>query len=134
MQNSILCVIDFSASSRKALQWAIADARKSHAHVTVLYPYRLKGPQNGETVMDMRKKIEAEAQLSFGQLEKDLLSSAQVSYDFKSEVGFLADRVEEHSKNHHVNFLVLDKELRTNHRESFDDLVENTTVPVVIVP
>lgn len=133
MQDSILCVIDFSASSRKALQWAISNACNTRSHLTVLYPYRLKKPQNGESVMDMRKKIEEEARTSFGQLEKDLLQDTPISYEFKTEVGFLANRVEEHSKNHPLNFLVVNKGLRTTHKESFDDLVENTQVPVVII-
>lgn len=134
MKDTILCVIDFSDSARKTLQWAISSAFKSRAHLTILYPYRLKKIQNGESVIEMRKKIEQEAQLRFKKLENDLLPDGQISYEFKSEVGFLADRVEEHSKHHRVNFLVVNRELRTSHRESFDDLVENTRIPVVIIP
>ena len=133
-QETILCVIDFSDSSRKTLQWAIDRACKSRSHLTVLYPYRLKRLQNGESAREMRKKIEDEARSSFDLLENDLLTKVQISYDFKTEVGFLANRVEEHSKNHTVCFLVVNRDLRTSQRESFDDLVENIQIPVVILP
>lgn len=134
MSASILCVIDFSASSRKALQWAVSNARTHKSHLTVLYPYRLTRAQYGESAIAMRKKIEDEAQKNFGILEQDLLLDKKISYDFKTEVGFIADRVEEFTKNHPINFLVIDKNIRATNKESFDDLVENMQVPLVIIP
>jgi hypothetical protein len=82
----------------------------------------------------MRRKIEDEANQNFKILETDLLLNKQISYDFKTEVGFIADRVEEHSKNHPINFLVVNKNVRMNNKESFDDLMENMQVPLVIIP
>jgi nucleotide-binding universal stress UspA family protein len=134
MAASILCVIDFSASSRKALEWAVANARTHKSHLTVLYPYRLTRAQYGESAIAMRKKIEDEAQKNFGILEQDLLLDKKISYDFKTEVGFIADRVEEYTKNNPINFLVIDKNIRATNKESFDDLVENMQVPLVIIP
>lgn len=134
MSASILCVIDFSASSRKALQWAVANAGTHKSHLTVLYSYRLTRAQYGESAIAMRKKIEDEAQKNFGILEQDLLLDKKISYDFKTEVGFIADRVEEYAKNHAINFLVIDKNIRATNKESFDDLVENMQVPLVIIP
>jgi hypothetical protein len=134
MQNSVLCVIDLSASSRKALQWAIEDARRINAHLTVLYPYRLSRQQNGENVVQLRKKIEEQALMAFAELERDLLKGSKISYDFRTEVGFLSDRVEEHSRSHPLNVLVVNKGLRTAQTESFDELVESMDVPVVIIP
>ncbi len=134
MEGTILCVIDFSDSSRKTLQWAIDNACRMKSRLTVLYPYRLKKLQNGESAFEMRKKIEDEAHLKFHELENELLSHVQIPYEFKTEVGFLANRVEAHSKSHGVNFLVVNRDLKTSQRESFDDLVEHTQIPVVIIP
>lgn len=134
MEGSILCVIDFSESARKTLQWAIDNACKTKSRLTVLYPYRLKKLQNGESAFEMRKKIEDDAQSRFHELEKELLAGAQIPYEFKTEVGFLANRVEAHSKSQSVNFLVVNRDLKTSHKESFDDLVEHTQIPVVIIP
>jgi len=134
MSLSILCVIDFSESSKKALEWAVENARTYQSHLTVLYPYRLNHLKNGENIMALRRKIEDEANQNFKILENDLLLNKHISYDFKTEVGFVADRVEEHSKNHPINFLVIDKSIRTSNKESFDDLMENMQVPLVIIP
>lgn len=134
MEGGILCVIDFSESARKTLKWAIDNACKTKARITVLYPYRLKQLKNGESAFEMRKKIEDEARTRFHELENELLAGAQIPYEFKPEVGFLANRVEAHSKNQSVNFLVVNRDLKTSHKESFDDLVENTQIPVVIIP
>lgn len=134
MSLSILCVIDFSESSKKALQWAVQNASTDKSHLTILYPYRLIHVPYGESAMALRKKIEEEANRNFQILEKDLLLNKHISYDFKTEVGFIADRVEEHTKNQPINFLVIDKNIRTNNKESFDDLMENMHVPMVIIP
>ena len=133
MQNSILCAIDFLASSRETLQWAIANAGQTNSSLIILHAYRLNRPENGESVLDMRKKIEENAHLNFEELEKDLLMGRNIPYEFKTEVGFLAARVQEYSRNHPIQFLVISKAM-TNHKESFDDLVENMQVPVVIIP
>ena len=134
MSRSILCVIDFSESSKKSLEWAAENARAYQSHLTVLYPYRLNHARNGENISALRRKIEDEANQNFKILEKDLLLNKHISYDFKTEVGFVSDRVEEHSKHHPINFLVIDKNIRKSNKESFDDLMENMQVPLVIIP
>lgn len=134
MSNSILCVIDFSNSSRKALEWAVMSATSNQSHLTILFPYRLTRLPFGESAVAMKRKIEEEANKNFGVLETEFLKGSKVSYDFKTEVGFLSDRVEEHAKRNPLSFVVIDKNVRSINRESFDDLVEHANVPVVIVP
>jgi hypothetical protein len=126
-------VIDFSESSKNALQWAVNNTH-SGAHLTILYPYRLIHVPYGESPMALRRKIEDEANRNFQILERDFLMNKNISYDFKTEVGFLADRVEEHNKKQPINFLVIDKNIRINNKESFDELMETTPVPMVIIP
>lgn len=134
MTTSILCVIDFSDSSKKALQWAVGKACSMNIHLTILHPFRLIPLRNGESVLSMKKKIEDDALKNFQSLEKDLLIGKGISYDFKSEVGFVADRVGDHAKNHPTNFMVIDKNMSRINKESFEALVENMHVPLVIVP
>ena len=133
MADSILCVIDFSESSRKALQWAVANAVTHQSHITILHPYRLTRGQYGESPVDLRKKIEADAKRNFGILEEDLLRNKSISYDFRSEVGFIADRVENHTRNHPVSCMVVDKSMRAENKESFDQLVDSAKIPLVII-
>jgi nucleotide-binding universal stress UspA family protein len=132
MITEILCTTDFSDSSNVALKWSINLARKLGAHLTILYTYRLF-KQNGEAVM-MKRIIEQEAAKNFGALENELLSESGIEYDFKTEVGFVADRIGAHAKKKNISFLVMAKTMSMANREVFDDLVAQLRVPLVIVP
>jgi nucleotide-binding universal stress UspA family protein len=133
MDNTILCTIDFSDSSRDVLKYAVNLSKQYNSHITVLYTYRLLNSLNGE-VIDIRKKIEEQAKQNFSILEKEVLAGSGVSYDFKIEVGFVSNRVREYAKTNGVSFLVMGKKMNGSSRESFDELAENIHVPLVIVP
>lgn len=131
--SSILCTIDFSKSSYLALQWAVQLARQLNAHVTILYTYRLIQYRAGEA-LQLKREIEASASNQFALLEKELLEGTGVSYDFKVEIGFIADRVEDYAKKNTLNFLITNKSLHNGGRESFDELIEHIQVPLLVVP
>jgi hypothetical protein len=133
MLETILCTTNFSDSSRHALQWAITEARQQHAHITILFTYRLIKPKNGE-IIQIKKKMEKEAMLKFSKLEKEILLNKNISYDFRMEVGFINDRVELFIKKTPIKFLVMDKETSAINKESFEALVAYIKVPLVIVP
>jgi hypothetical protein len=133
MAKSILCTIDFSEGSRQALSWAVGIALELNMHLTILYTYRLIQSPNGN-VVQLKKQLEEDAARNFTQLEKDLLLGRQLSYDFRTEVGFMADRVENHTRQHAISFLVMDKNMSSSSKESFDELFEHIHVPLVIVP
>ena len=101
--------------------------------MTVLYPYRLTRLPINESALMLRKKIEDEAVKNFEVLENKLLKRCNVSYDFRTEVGFLSDRVKEYVKEQPINFGVIARNMKSTNKESFDDLMETTDVPVVIV-
>lgn len=82
----------------------------------------------------MKKKIEEEALQHFADLEQDILEGQNISYDFRMEVGFVTDRVEYLIQKTPINFLVMDKEMSSKNKESFEELVENIRIPLVIVP
>jgi len=129
----ILCTIDFSDSSIQALRWAIMTAQQQKAHLTILYVYRLTKPEKGE-VIEMKKKIEVEAARNIAILEKELMQGQGITYDFRTEVGFVADRIEDYAKKNTVSCLVMDKAMSTGNKETFGDLIEHIKVPLVIVP
>lgn len=129
----ILCTIDFSKSSRDAVQWSVQLARQLNAHVTILYTYRLIQYRSGEA-LQLKRDIETSATQQFELLEKELLAGQGISYDFKVEIGFIADRVEDYAKKNSLNFLVTNKNIHNNGRESFDDLIEHLQVPMLVVP
>lgn len=132
MTNAILYATDFSDSSNEALEWAIRLAKEQNSHLTILYTYRLL-KQNGE-VLFIKKKMEDEGLRNFKALEKEFLEGTGISYDFKTEVGFVDDRIEEHTKKNKVGFLVIGKNMSIRNKESFDHLMENLQAPLVIVP
>ena len=132
MTNEVLCAIDFSDSSKEALKWSIRFAQKLNSHLTILYTYRIF-KHNGEAII-MKRKIEEEAIKNFSALEKEVLIGEGISYDFKTEIGFIADRVEDHVKKNNVSFLVISKNMTTQSKETLDELVAHLRAPLVIVP
>jgi hypothetical protein len=132
MTSGILCTTDFSIASRDALKWSIDLAQKLDCHLTVLHTFRLY-KHNGEAVL-LKKEMEKNAMENFKSLENELLATSGIAYDFKTEIGFMADRVEDHAKKNVVNFLVIGKNMTVQNREAFDELVEQLHVPLVIIP
>lgn len=130
---TILCTIDFSKSTRHSLEWAVSMTRHLRAHLSILYTYRLIQPRSGE-IFNQKKIIEEEAKQKFEALEKEYLLDKGISYDFKIEIGFVSDRIEDHAKKNAVNFVVMDKNVRTNSNESFDELMEHIHVPMLLIP
>ena len=130
--NTILCPVDFSGNSKKILHWAIVMAQQLRAHVTVLYAYRLTAVTNVEA-LQLKRKMEEDAQQRFVQLERELFSHVAVSYDFKTEIGFVNDRIEDHTRKNNLSMLVIDKHISHN-KENFDNLLSRIHVPVILIP
>ena len=133
MTKEILCATDFSDSSKDALKWSIRLAKQLNSHLTILYTYRLF-KQQGEVVIDMKKKIVEEAAKLFVAWEQEMLAGKGITYDFKSEVGFIADRVEEYAKKNSIGFFVMAKGMTVCNKETVDELLRNLQMPFVIVP
>ena len=133
MAKSILCAIDFSESSLHALKWAAELSAKFNAHLTVLYPYRLLQTTK-EEVMELKNKNMELAVCKFSALENDYLNGKVTSFDFTAEVGFVADRVEEHLRKNSVLMLVIGKNMNAYSQENLEEMIDQMKVPVVVVP
>lgn len=132
-ESLILCAVDFSESSNRSLQWAVQMAQLLQAHLTILHTFRLIHPK-GIEAMVMKRKKEEDAITNFTSLEKRMLEGKAVSYDFKTEVGFITDRIEDYSRKNSIHFLVLGNHLVETNKETFDELVKNIEIPLVIIP
>jgi hypothetical protein len=133
LDKGILCTIDFSESSKEALQWAVTMAKELNVHLTILYAYRLVSGTKNDGV-ELKNQIERDAQENFLQIEREILKGSGVSYDFKTEVGFVSNRVKDHVKRNGLSFWVIGNHMNSANRESFDELASNIQVPLVIVP
>lgn len=132
MTKGILCALDFTDDSKKILGWAVELAQKLGRPLTVLHTYRLRNGNGG--ALEMKRKIEAEALSHFSILENDILKGTPISYDFKSEVGFVSDRVKDHTQKDEVELLVIGKNGYASDSDSLQDLIKSTSAPLVIVP
>ena len=108
-------------------------AKQMRAHLSVLHAYRLIQTRSGE-IVEQKKILEREAYKKFEMLEKECLSGQGISYDFKIEVGFVSDRIEDRAKKNLLDFIVMDKNLKTNSNESFEELMEHIHVPILVIP
>jgi hypothetical protein len=133
MSKTILCAIDFSEDSKETLRWAATMAMSLQAHLTVLYVYRLIKADDGG-VVQLKRKLEESAHRKFEILEKEILSSTSLSYDFVMEVGFVYDRIENHTKKQSILLLVTDKSLIAANQEKLEDIVNQIQVPLAIIP
>lgn len=131
MADSILCAIDFSDASLRALQWAIDQAKLNQYHLHILYTYRLQAVAQ-ESAFQVKQKMVDTANKKFAEVEKERLNKKNINYDFRTEVGFLEDRLVDRIAKNSVKSVVLPKALCKGN-DSLNEVLENVGVPVVMV-
>ena len=132
-QPSVLCLVDFSGSSEEALRTSIQYAVKNAARLIILYPYRLTTSVKNENLVKLKRDIEQEALRNFEKIS-NLLDGTNVEYEFRSEVGFLTDRIQEQLRRNNIKIIIINKELAVQSNEALNDLIPNLTVPLIAVP
>jgi nucleotide-binding universal stress UspA family protein len=132
--SSILSIIDFSESSKEVLQWAVGMAEKLNVHLTILHPYRLNQVDKKEDMVGVKKKLELDASKNFEHLAHGLLKNQKVSFDFRAEVGFIQDRIEDYARRNNILFLVIGGNLANGNKEILEEIIEESEAPLVVVP
>ena len=130
---AILCLVDLSDASQSALRWATSMARTLNAHLTILYTYRFLQPVKTEVLL-LKKQSEGAALKKFLEWESEILADKHVNYDFRSEVGFVADRVEDYVSKNPVILLAIHKPIVHDNKETVQQLIDQLKVPMVIIP
>jgi Universal stress protein family len=133
MAKSILCAIDFSESSRNALKWAADLSSLYHYHLTILYPYRLF-QEKKEDVTLLKIRNEELASKKFDIVQQECLSGKNISFDFRAEVGFVADRIEDHLRRNSIVMLVISKNMNAYIQENLAEMIDQIEVPVLVLP
>lgn len=141
MKKSILCPIDFSESSIRALQYAINLAKKDRSGITVLYSFRLIQSPGDEGVVTFKKKMENDARERFTSLEKFFENDRRIDHQFIVEVGFFPDSIAGQVRKNSVSKIVIDKEMYplineslNDHRQPVESLLNALNIPVIVVP
>jgi len=132
--SSILCVIDFTEASKGALERAVDIAQETKSALTILYPYRLNQPRNVVDIAQWKKSIDADATNNFNKMTESLFKESGVLWEFKPEVGFIADRVEAYTKKYKVGLVVMSTELSRANNEVFLEMLGKLNCPLLIVP
>ena len=134
---SILCALDFSETSYAVMKKALELAAQRKSSLTFLFSYRLVEPL-GLALADYRKSMEAKARQDFDAMVKRLKINSSVRYEFRSEIGFLSDRIEAFIKNNDVELVVLGQDMVRSineHKGSSLELhIQSEKIPLVIVP
>lgn len=130
--SSILCVVDFSESSKRSIAWSVQMALLLNLHITLLHTFRLL-QYNKEDVFLMKRKKESESLSRFVALEKTLLTDKRISYDFKTEVGLITDRINHFIVKNVTSLIVINKTIIEENRETFEELLSSVLLPIVII-
>ena len=133
MTKNILCTTDFSEASKNALRWAIDFSKADGCELTILYAYRLQKNIPEELGL-WKRKMEEDASRKFAAFEDEWLKGKGIKYQFKIEVGFVADRIEDHAKKNQLSFLIVDRDTCMKSKDTLDDLLGHLNVPLIIIP
>lgn len=133
-KGAVLSIIDFTEPSMESLKWASQTASKLQSHLTILYPYRLTELSRFEDVSSVKKNLDKQALKSFHAMAEPIVRDNGVSYDFRSEVGFVSDRVYSYSSKNEIMMIVLSRKVAQNSPDVLSDLLAVIPVPLVIVP
>ncbi len=131
---SILSIIDFSESSKDALKWAIGMAEKLDVHLTILHPYRLNQVEKKEDMIGVKKKLDYAATKNFEEISLGILNKLKVPFDFRPEVGFIPDRVQDYARRNNILFVVIGAKLAIENKEIIEEVLKETEAPLVVVP
>jgi hypothetical protein len=121
-------------STKEVLKWSINMAEKLNVHLTILHPYRLNQLEKKEDMVGVKKKIDSEAAKNFEQISVGLFNKQTVSFDFRPEVGFIQDRVQDYTRKNKILFLVIGTKVAIENKEILEELVKETEVPLVLIP
>lgn len=136
----ILCVIDFSESSKKVLELAARFAVACKSHLTVLFPYRLIDHHHQGSLASLKQTLESEAREKFNTLRKTLPDESILSCEFQPEIGFISDRINAHVDRNKecIDMVIVGQEQTASSNDSkgfnLQNLLTNSRIPFVIVP
>ena len=116
---------------------ALEMAHQYKTKVIGLFAYRLVQPASG-TVSDYRKSVEKQARDEFQQMIQQMHFNGSVNYEFRSEIGFLTDRIDDYLQKSEVGMLIMSQDMADSINEhkglTLQHFLHSLKVPLLIVP
>jgi nucleotide-binding universal stress UspA family protein len=138
MTKSILCAVDLTDDSGGVVEVAAEMAANLNEHLTILFSYRLNQLIGDGDVFLSKKEVEEKAVREFKSFEKKFLKNGQLSYEFRSEIGFLSDRLESYIRKNEVDLLVIGQQLAQSNADvkktGIENFLDKLQIPVLVVP
>ena len=138
MAKSILCAVDLTEDSSGVVEIAAEMASNLKEHLTILFSYRLNQIIDDGDVFLSKREVEANAAREFKSFEEKFLMNGGLSYEFRSEIGFLSDRLESYIRKHDVDLLVIGQHLAENNADvkktGIENFLDKLQIPVLVVP
>jgi hypothetical protein len=133
----VLCALDFSESSSSVMKSALDMAVQYKTSLIILFSYRLVQPLGGG-IAEYRKNMESLAKQNFESLLQKVEINNGIHYEFRSEIGFLSDRIEAYVAQNKVGLVVMSQEMANGINDhkglSLDHFLNHIKIPVLIVP
>jgi hypothetical protein len=100
---------DFSPESVISAKAAIDYCIENNIELFLLHTYRLIKPISDLDMINssFKRELESNSKLAFDELEGKHLIESGIKYHFRSEVGFLLDRIAYNTKNDKIDLLIL---------------------------
>lgn len=134
---AVLCALDFKEASDNVIKAALELAEQKQETLVILYAYRLLMPKD-QDIAGFRKDMELQARAEFDAIIKKLNVEKEIPYEFRAEIGFYSDRIDAYLKTHPVDIIVMGQHLahaiHENSGMTFENFLETTSVPVLVVP
>jgi len=140
MTNSILFPTDFSPSSRKALDYAIALANQLHEDITLLHVYDLQVPDHRFSPRELQKTTaakEAEIWPRFQDFLKDIDNN--ISFEAVIKRGNLVKKLKACTQQHHFEWMVVCTTQNRTFKDflfgsNIEEMIADATMPVMLIP
>ena len=139
----ILVPVDFSESSKNALQAAICIAKKSMAKITLVNSVHVHTPlphlKGGNLIEAVVSDYEHQVQEAFHELETEIVELNDVPHEFDRFVAYLTDAIFSETETRDIDLIVMGT--RAEHTigerilgSNAVEIVSNSEVPVLVIP
>lgn len=137
MFERILYPTDFSENSVKAMEYAVKVSQANNAELIILYTYRLINNGHSDDIVH-RNNLTELGRNEFEKVDNAFLGSSGVNYTFRSEVGFIVDRILANTVENNVDLVILcddvNKKIESKAEKGQEKLMKRINCPVMLVP